>query len=297
MTHRKLTLLDAPSNLGLRPPAPGVVPGCYKLPWALRDRGLPEALGADDGGSLVPPRYVSAWQPGDGDRNAEGIAAFSRQLADRLVTRLDAGTFPLVLGGDCNVLIGTMLGLKRRGRYGLAFVDAHSDFRHPQNSPAIDSAADEDLAIVTGRGDARLVDLEGWGPYVQAEDVHLVGVRPFDSHLAELERLGIRRTTSLELIAHGGEALPEILDTVTAKTEGFWLHCDLDVVDEMELPAVDSPEPQGLSFEGLALLLRGLSASPLCIGMDLTIYDPDLDPEGLYAERIMGCLITAFNPT
>ncbi len=293
MNRKNLVLLDAPSNLGLRPPAEGVVPGCYKLPWALRDQNLLSRLRAEEGGSLVPPRYISAWKPGNGDRNAEGIATFSRKLADRLRTFLEAEKRPLVLGGDCSVLIGNALALKRQGRYGLVFLDAHSDFRHPHNAPAIGAAAGEDLAIVTGRGDARLVDLEGLGPYVQPEDVHLVGVRPTDPHLRELAHLGFKWTTSLELMIHPADALPSILHTVTAATEGFWIHCDLDVLDEREMPAVDSPEPQGLSFAVLTGVLRDLLASPLCVGMDLTIFDPDLDPTGVYAERIADCLTAA----
>lgn len=297
MIRKQLVLLDAPSNLGLRPPAEGVVPGCYKLPWALRDRGLREALEADEGGSLVPPRYVSTWRPGDGDRNAEGIAAFSLRLADRLHILLEAGKRPLVLGGDCSVLLGNLLALKRRGRYGLVFLDAHSDFRHPHNAPTIGAAAGEDLAIVTGRGDARLINLESLGPYIQPEDVHLIGVRPFDEHLEELVRLGVQTTTSLEVETRGVAVLPEVLQTVTGRTEGFWLHCDLDVLDETEMPAVDSPESQGLSFEMLTDVLRGLLASPLCVGMDLTIFEPDLDPEGVHAQRIVTCLANAFSQT
>ena len=167
MTHRRdLVVFDAPSNLGLRPPEDGAVPGCYKLPWALRDRKLLGLIGADDGGSLIPPRYRAQWTPGEGDRNAEAIAAFSVDLANRLGTVIESGRQAVVLGGDCSILVGNMLALKRRGRYGLVFLDAHSDFRHPGNAPAIGAAAGEDLAIVTGRGDARLTDLEGFGPYV-----------------------------------------------------------------------------------------------------------------------------------
>ena len=81
---RSITVLDAPSNLGLRPPEVGAVPGCYKLPWALRDRGLVRTILAADLGSVVPPHYNAQWTPGQGDRNAEAIAAFSVVLADRL---------------------------------------------------------------------------------------------------------------------------------------------------------------------------------------------------------------------
>ena len=106
-------VFDAPSNLGLRPPEDGVVPGCYKIPWALRDRHLIDLINADDGGSLVPPRYHAKWAPGKGVRNAEGIAAFSVELADRISTEIDNGQKVLVLGGDCSILIGNMLSAYR----------------------------------------------------------------------------------------------------------------------------------------------------------------------------------------
>lgn len=88
---RKILVLDAPSNLGLRPPEEGAVPGCYKLPWALRDEGLLRILDAEDAGAVVPPRYRAAWKPGDGDRNAEAIAEYSMRLAARLDPLLPMG--------------------------------------------------------------------------------------------------------------------------------------------------------------------------------------------------------------
>ena len=290
-----MIILDAPSNLGLRPPEDGVIPGCYKLPWALRDRGLLEAIEADDGGSLVPPRYRSQWKPGDGDRNAEGIAGYSILLANRLQTLVKGNRTVLVLGGDCSILIGDMLALKRLGRYGLVFLDAHSDFRHTENAPAVGAAAGEDLAIVTGHGDARLINLEGLGPYVREDDIHVVGVRPSDVYLDELVARKIKITTSQELLESSSEAIDSVLATVTEHTAGFWIHLDLDVVDSTELPAVDSPEPDGPSFSVITIILKELLSSPKCVGMEVTIYDPDLDPSGVYADRIVECLTEAFS--
>ena len=295
MPDRRIAVLDAPSNLGLRPPEPGSVPGCYKLPWALRDRNLVSAIGGADAGALVPPRYRAEWQPGDGDRNAAAIATFSTQLADRVGALLEQATFALVLGGDCSILIGNTLALKRRGRYGLIFLDAHSDFRHPQNAPAIGAAAGEDLAIVTGRGDPRLINLADCGPYVRDDDVVLLGVRDSDECLPELAALGIDVITSGHITEIGAQqAAAQALATATTATQGFWVHLDLDVVDASAMPAVDCPEPSGLSFATLAALLKLLLGSPVCAGLELTIYDPDLDPHGHYAARIVACLVDVF---
>src|SRR5262249_1833844 len=130
---RPVALVDAPSNLGLRPPADGAPPGVYKLAGALRDNGF---LGRPDptARGVVAPRYSAISQPGDGVRNEAAIERYSSKLADRVERLLDDGFFPVVLGGDCSVLIGNQLALRRRGRFGLAFIDGHSDFRHLGNS-------------------------------------------------------------------------------------------------------------------------------------------------------------------
>lgn len=101
---RSLVLLGAPSNLGLRPPAPGTVPGVYKLAGALREQGLLARLGAREGGVVVPPRYDRGdWQEGDGVFHADALAAYTVTLADRIERHLRAGRFPVVLGGSTEV--------------------------------------------------------------------------------------------------------------------------------------------------------------------------------------------------
>src|SRR5882672_7123215 len=111
---RRIAVLDAPSNLGLRPPTPSSVPGCAKAPGALRDQGLLKRLGARDAGCHTPPRYDPGdWRPGDGVAQAADIARYSVRLADRIGAIVDAGEFPLVLGGDCSVAIGSGLAMNR----------------------------------------------------------------------------------------------------------------------------------------------------------------------------------------
>ena len=163
---RRIAVLDAPSNLGLRPPTPTSVPGCAKAPGALRDQGLLTRLRARDAGCLTPPRFDPGdWRPGDGVCHADAIAYYSRRLADRIGAIVDAGDFPVVLGGDCSILLGSGLAMKRRAvadelPYGLVYIDGHSDFRHPGNASYVGAAAGEDLALVTGRGQPDLTDLE-----------------------------------------------------------------------------------------------------------------------------------------
>ena len=290
-------VIDAPTNLGLRPPKPGAVPGCYKMPWALRNAGLLEAINAKNRSCVVPPRYEADWAPGHTTRNSRAIAEYSIQLASQLNAVLDiAANFPLILGGDCSVLIATGLALKQRGRYGLVFLDAHSDFRHLENSGRVEAAAGEDLAISLGYGDPHLTNLSAQGPNFRADDVVVLGVRDYDVHLKELTRLGVTYFTGSRVEEAAGQHLQDALAVVTGNTDGFWVHVDFDVVDSKEMHAADSPEPDGLSFTTLSHLLSGLIKHDRCVGIELTIYDPDLDPAGICAIRIVECLGNAFSP-
>ncbi|WP_226900153.1 arginase family protein [Nonomuraea phyllanthi] len=291
--HQRPALLDAPSNLGLRPPAAGTVPGCYKLPGALRDNGLLRRLAAEDAGCVTPPRYDrGSWQTGDGVFNAAAMAAYTVKLANRIEALLKDDRFPVVLGGDCSILLGSALALSRRGRYGLVFLDGHDDFRHAGNSGNIGAAAGEDLALVTGRGQADLTDIEDRRPYMRDSDVVVVGIRDEETSRRELEDLGIpvwnvSRIRQAGPAATAGAALAHL---ERAELEGFWVHLDVDVLDPGVMPAVDSPDSDGLQHDELIALLSPLLAAPACTGFQVTVFDPDLDPDGRLARELTDTL-------
>lgn len=289
---RRIAVLDAPSNLGLRPPAKGAIPGVYKLPWALRRHRLIERLGAIDAGAVVPPRYLSQWTPGT-VRNEQAIATYSHALAERLAELRKDDVFPLVLGGDCSVLLGNLLALRREGRFGLAYLDGHSDFRHPGNSDRVGAAAGEDLALVTGRGHA-LAQLDRRGALVRDEDVVAIGMRANDSYVPEMRRAGIKVFNVDDLRPDPEASLAEMLPLLERKkVDGFWLHLDVDVLDAEIMPAVDSPDPDGLTWAELDPIVQALVRSPRIAGMELTIFDPDLDPEGSFAATLVEHLTNA----
>jgi arginase len=272
------TVLDAPSNLGLRPPAPGVEPGVRRLASALRACGIVERLGALDGGAVPAPAYAPSVAV-----NRAAIPGYTLALASRIGELLDAGARPLVLGGDCSILLGAMLALRRRGRYGLAHVDGHLDFRHAGWSGGVGAVAGEDLAGVTGRLEPSLSDIDGLGPYVADADAIHFGDREGDPG----ERAAIAQTgiTVLDLAAlrAGAMAVPAV---------PYWVHIDVDVLDSALVGAVDSPAPDGLTFDELAALLRVLLAGD-ALGMQVTVFDPDLDPDGSQAQALTECLVIA----
>ncbi|MYW66848.1 arginase family protein [Streptomyces sp. SID8379] len=295
---RNIVAVDAPSNLGLRPPVPGTVPGCYKLAGALREHGIVRRLGAFEGGVVVPPRYDRGdWQEGDGVFNAAAIAAYTVKLADRIERHVREGEFALVLGGDCSIQLGAALALRRIGRYGLAAVDASADFRHPGNSDRVGAAGGEELALGTGRGQSDLTDIEGLRPYLRDEDVRLFGGRDaFEDDRAELAALKIPNVTVGELRQWGVDDVVRgfVQSLEVPVLDGFWVHLDADVLDPSVMPAVDSPDPDGLLPDELLALLRPLLASPRCVGMNVTIYDPDLDPEGTAGALLTDLIVAAF---
>jgi arginase len=295
---RRIAVLDAPSNLGLRPPTPTSVPGCYKAPGALRDQDLVTRLGARDAGCLTPPRYDPGdWRPGDGVAHASLIADYSVRLADRIGEIISAGEFPLILGGDCSVLLGAALAVARQpGRHGLVFVDGHSDFRHPGNASYVGAAAGEDLALVTGRGQPELTALERRRPYFQDSDVVVLGIRPKDEYRLELRAAGIAYRAVPELRSDGAARSAQWARNELDECDGYWVHVDVDVLDPAVMPAVDAPDPGGIAYAELELLLAGLVATSRCLGVEVTVFDPDYDPDGEYAAEITSMLVAALAP-
>ncbi|WP_431977844.1 arginase family protein [Micromonospora haikouensis] len=299
---RRIAVLDAPSNLGLRPPTPTAVPGCAKAPGALRDQGLLARLRARDAGCLTPPRYDPGdWRPGDGVCHAPEIAAYSAALADRIGAIIDRGEFPLVLGGDCSILLGSALAMHRLGeavdgRIGLVFVDGHSDFRHPGNASYVGAAAGEDLALVTGRGQADLAAIEGRRPYFRDIDVVVLGIRAQDEYRLDLQAAGITTRPVPALRAEGAARTAQWAHEELADCAGYWVHVDVDVLDPAVMPAVDAPDPGGIAFAELEILLAGLVDTPHCLGVELTVFDPDYDVDGAYAAEIVNTVVAGLTP-
>jgi arginase len=295
-SQQHLTVLGAPSNLGLKPPAPGKEPGVRYMAQVLREHGIIARLHAEDAGNVVPPRYRSSIDPTTKIRNASAIREYSIQLADRLASLLDERRFPVVLGGDCSILLGSGLALRRRGRYGLLFIDGHSDLLTPESSQS-GGAAGMDLALTTGVGPEILTAIEFPAPYIQPSDVVVFGYRfppPNESSTAAPHP----PTTAFSLDRIRAEGIDQTAAAALRHLEGcglgFWIHVDVDVLSPDWMPAVDSPDPGGMTPTELTKSLKMAIASKKCAGMEMTIYDPELDPTGRCATAIVDILSNAF---
>ena len=291
MHARRYAIIEAPSILGLRPT------GVENLPAALLRHGLAERLKARRGPRLETPTYRIERDPETQTLNARAIAEWSPLLADAVGEVLGAGEFPIVLGGDCSIVLGSMLALKRRGRYGLLFVDGHADFYQPEANPN-GEAASMDLAFATGHGPSLLTDLEGRGPLVREEDAVAFGFRDAEEQ-AEYgsqplpEKLRAFDLASVRAVGIEAAAAAAVEHLTRPGLEGFFVHVDADVLDDAVMPAVDYRLPGGLSFDELATLLETALDSGQARGLEVTIYNPDLDTDGAAGGGLARTLIGA----
>jgi arginase len=299
---RPVELIAAPSNLGLRPPSPGHEPGTWRAPDALISAGLADRLAPARVVELARPRYDFGEQPGTRIRNGLTIREHALELADAVEAALSAGRLPFVLGGDCSLLLGCLVGARRGGRSGLVHLDGHMDFFHPGNydtASRLGSAAGMDLALATGRGEPLLTEWPAAGAaLVTDDDTIQVGDReaedPDEESTGALDP-SIAQITVQEILRRGvPESCVRIVEWLERRAlDRVWLHIDLDVLDEKVMPAVDSPGSPGLDFVQLAEVLSRLLGTGRVIGLDVTIYDPELDRDGEYAPGIVDCLATA----
>jgi arginase len=279
--------------------------GEARAPRALRDAGLAERTGARDAGDVDatvddPNRDVRTGVVG-----FEQIRRASSEVDSAVAKLLDDGGKPLVVGGDCTVLVGALAAAKERlGRVGLAFVDGHLDYFGGETSPS-GEAADMDLAFVTGYGPEGLVDLAGPPPIAEPGDVVVMGYRtdpeeggsqggPRETELVD-ERIQLVEAPAIK--RRDPERLGRyVAERLEAQAGHFWVHLDVDVFDQAEMPAVTYPLPDGLGWEHAEALLRPLVGSRRLVGLSVADFVPDKDADGSYARRLVDLVANLFTP-
>ena len=279
----RLAIIDAPLDCS------GAGRGEEHAPAALRAAGLVERLGARDAGEADARIRGTRRDPETGVIGADDVRRASMAITSRVRELIATRECPLVLGGDCTLLLGVFQALPRGS--GLWFVDGHADFFDGESSPT-GEAADMELAILTGHGPPGLLD--GDGPLLQPADVVLLGHRPDELHAdvaGENARLdpAIRALTAPELRERGAARVGA--DAAAWLSERpAWLHIDLDVLDEAVLPAVSYPQSLGLDWDELVTLVRPLVAAPNLLGVSVADFNPDKDPDGTHAARVVDAL-------
>ncbi|HEV2727980.1 MAG TPA: arginase family protein [Solirubrobacterales bacterium] len=260
----------------------------------LRECGLAERLGeagVEDEGDLA------LGEP-SGERGASGLLneAALAELFEAGQARVSEarmrGRRPLLVGGDCPVLLGPLAAIRVAGdRPGLVMIDGHEDAWPPGKSDT-GEGSDSEIAIALGRVPALPAPLAEAMPVLTPAAIAQLGPRD----LAELEEAGVPTLrnelacfASGEEVATGEEPAEALIRRAAEAIEadGFWLHVDLDVLATAELRAVDYPQPGGLDWRALERMSLAAARDPRCRGASVVIYNPGLDPDRTDAGKLV----------
>jgi len=252
-------------------------------PSAIRYAGLAAALErlgyhVRDTGNLAVPVMESSEQQNPQLRYLKPILEMASALADRVADSIALGHFPLALGGDHSLSLGSVRGATRRRNLGVIWLDAHGDFNTDATSPS-GNIHGMPLAALCGLGDARLVKLGNPARMVNPRNVVVVGARDLDAgERALLQERGVS-VIAMEQIDRIGmfEAVQRALEIASRGTEGIYLSLDLDALDPLDAPGVGTPVPGGLTYREAHLACEMIAESGRLVGMDLVEVNPILD--------------------
>ena len=287
--------MDATVTIGVPVDSVGRSGGTELAPGTLRELGLPEALGARDEGDLAVRIRGEERDPVTGLVASDDVLESSGMIRAAVAAAIEAGERPFLLGGCCAELPGALAGARDAlgGPVGLAHIDGHLDLYDGVTSTT-GEAADMPISVVLGLGPAAWVEAAG-GASAVPERTAIVGFRDRAESIADGMRqpedlphppllYGAAALRAQSLAAAAGE-LAERLGSGP-----FWLHLDVDVLDEAVFPATDYLQPDGLDWEELAVLLGPLAASDGLVGASLACYNPDKDPGLKFGRRLVTAL-------
>lgn len=206
------------------------------------------------------------------------IVDMAERLAILTGNRVKEGWFPLVLGGDHSVSLGSVAGTTMGRTAGIIWIDAHGDFNTADSSPS-GNIHGMVLAALAGQGDSRLLDVARPGGKVACRNIVLVGVRSLDSgERALLQSCDVKVFTMHDIDRIGlPQVMTEAAEIAGDGVDGIHLSLDLDVVDPGQAPGVGTPVFGGLTFRETHLAMELLAESQRLISMDVVEVNPILD--------------------
>ena len=277
-------------------------------PSALRIAGLTETV-ESLGYPVMEVGTVTACGPetvAEGESNAKYLEEITRvcKLAGEMTrTGLEKGCFPLVLGGDHSLSVGTTAGVaahhrERGGSIGLLWVDAHTDMNTPETTPS-GNVHGMSLAALTGRGPAVLTELMGPGPAVRPGHVVVLAARDLDGREKDAVReAGVRVITMSEIDERGlGDCMDEALERLTDGTTGFHVSLDLDSIDPLMAPGVGTPVAGGLTYREAHLICEKIARTGKLVGLEVVELNPVQDLENKTARLAIGLVASALGKT
>jgi arginase len=275
--------------------------GTEGAPAALREAGLVERLGISDRGDLDVRIRGDDRDPETGIVGAHDVLGMTATLRGTIRELAASGERPLVLGGCCSLVPGALAGVRDAlGMVGLANLDGHVDVYDGVTSPT-GEAADMPLGVAFGLGPAAWVEAAG-GPTTEPARAVVLGARDeeeardiatlLEGALAELLVLSPEDLRTRGLRVSGALAAERLAE----RAGRFWVHLDVDVLDEAAMPATDYLMPGGLEWEELAELLGPLCASPGVTGLSIGCLNPEKDPGGRLTQRTCDLIASALRP-
>ena len=246
-----------------------------RIEAALEDLGRPVT---DLGNAGVPiPEMVDS---GEDVKHLAAVRSVCEEVSERAAGLVSDGLFPVFLGGDHSIAIGTVSGVARSTsgeRTGVIWVDAHADFNTPATSPS-GNIHGMPLAALTGRGHPDLVGIGGPGASIGAEDVVIIGLRSVDLEEKYLLReAGVKVYTMKEIDAYGVARIVRGAIKDLSQVDRVHLSFDLDVVDPEAAPGVGTPVRGGLTYREAHLLMELVNEARIVSSLDVVEVNPILD--------------------
>lgn len=229
-------------------------------------------------------------------RNLKAITKASAKLAETVDKIVASGAFPLVLGGDHSIAIGTLAGLvKHYQNLGVIWYDAHADLNTKETSPS-GNIHGMPLAISLGIGHEGLTGIYGKETKIKAENIVIIGARSLDDGEKELIRdKGIKVYTMHEIDRLGmTRVMEETIDYLRGRTDGVHLSLDLDALDPNDAPGVGTPVAGGISYRESHLAMEMLEESKLITSAEFVEVNPILDEKNRTAEAAVALMGSLF---
>jgi arginase len=255
--------------------------GCSAIRYAGLQAGL-QRIGHDviDLGNVG---VTLAEQSESGDprlKHLDAIVGAAESLAGLVAEARADQRFPIVLGGDHSIALGSVAASARDRNLGVIWIDAHGDFNTADTSPS-GNIHGMPLAASCGIGDPRLVNMVYPGRKVDPKHVAIVGARDLDEgERALLRAHGVSVFTMQQIDRKGmGEIVSEALEVVTDGTDGVLASLDLDALDPRESPGVGTPVAGGINYREAHLTMELLAEAGCLVALDLVEVNPILDRE------------------
>ncbi len=211
------------------------------------------------------------------------IAETCKDLAEIVQKCLEEDFVPLVLGGDHSIAAGAVSGVaahfrKEKKQIGYIWLDAHGDMNTPESSPS-GNVHGMPLAAVMGYGAPELVDLLGFKPKVEPQNIVLVGVRDLDIQERRLvKKSGVRVFTMRDIDERGmREVMADALKYATDDTDGISVSLDMDFVDPSDAPGVGTPVRGGVTYREAHLAMEMIADSDAMASMEVVEINPVID--------------------